>query len=314
LLANPHVQTVLGNLLTGADFPLAARQHHVALADGDQIALHDTQPFSWQGGGPLALLVHGLGGSHQSAYLRRIARDLVANGVRVFRMDLRGCGAGIALAKRFYYAGCSADVRAVIEYLQHALPTSPLVVAGFSLGGNIVLKMAGEGTAAPLPNLRGVVAVAPPIDLVRCSELISRQRFYDAFYARNLTSQVSRHQRLHPDVPRVRFPARTTLRQFDDIYTAPRWGFADSLDYYRRASAEPWVPKIQMPTFILTSRDDPFVAVEPFDNLPPTPHVELHIAPRGGHLGFLGPDGAGGIRWAERRVVAWMLQHGLKTD
>ena len=99
-----------------------------------------------------------------------------------------------------------------------------------------------------------------------------------------------------------------SLRQFDDIYTAPRWGYADALDYYGKASALPWIPAIRVPTFILTARDDPFVAVEPFDALPTLPSIEVLISAHGGHMGFLGSDGNGGIRWAEAQVVNWLIK------
>lgn len=307
LLGNPHVQTVLGNLLAGGPLDLPSRTHHVILPDGDRIVLHDTAPRGWHETAPAAVLVHGLGGCHRSAYLLRMTRRLVERGVRVFRVDLRGCGAGIALAKRYYTAACSADVRAVIAYVARLHPHAPVLLAGFSLGGGIVLKTAGEAADDPLPGLCAVAAVAPPLDLLRCSELIARLPFYDSFYVRHLTGQVYRHQRYHPDVPRVRFPRGLSLRQFDDVYTAPRWGFADALDYYRQASALPWVARIRVPTFLLTARDDPFVAVESFEALTVGPHVELHISPQGGHLGFLGLDGRGGIRWAEGRVADWLI-------
>jgi predicted alpha/beta-fold hydrolase len=177
---------------------------------------------------------------------------------------------------------------------------------GFSLGGNIVLRFAGECGSTALPNLRAVATIGPPIDLVRCSEMISRLRFYDAFYVRHLVRQVTEHHRWFPDLPVVAFPRRTTLRMFDDLYTAPRWGYADALDYYRQASALSGMGAIRVPTYILTARDDPFVAVQPFEELTPNPAVEVHISAHGGHLGFLGVDGIGGIRWAETQLVSWL--------
>ena len=162
--------------------------------------------------------------------------------------------------------------------------------------------------------LCAVAAVAPPLDLVRCSVLIERQRFYDAHYARKLVRDVRAHAAHFTDLPPICFPRGLTLRQFDDLYTAPRWGYADALDYYRQASSLPWVARTPVPTFLLTARDDPFIAVEPFEALPKAPHIEVHIAPYGGHLGFLGADGQGGIRWAERRVVDWLLQRAATRN
>lgn len=304
LLGNPHVQTVLGNLLAGRPRGARGTKRLVALPDGDRIVLHETAtPAS---DAPIALLVHGLGGSHRSGYMQRTSQRLGELGWRVFRMDLRAAGAGVRVARRFYNAACSADVRCVAEQLITTFPQTPLAVIGFSLGGNIVLKFAGELGDHPPPALRAVATLAPPIDLVRCSEMMARQPLYDAFYVHHLTTQVARHQSHFPDLPRIEFPRRTLLRQFDDLYTAPRWGYADALDYYRQASAYSWIPAIRVPTFMLTARDDPFVAVEPFDALQPSPFVEVHISVHGGHMGFLGVDGNGGIRWAETRLIDWL--------
>src|SRR5207302_10460218 len=134
---------------------------------------------------------------------------------------------------------------------------SPLWLIGFSLGGNIVLKLAGEAASLPLPNLRRVAAVSPPIDMVRCAALMGlpRNRIYERYYMRMLTRQVRLHDRHFPDLPRIRFPRKVTLRQFDNLYTAPRGGFLDAMDYYQRSSSLPLIPRIQVPTFILTARD-----------------------------------------------------------
>ncbi len=306
LLSNPHVQTVLGNMLSPRQRPPRSIQRVVALPDGDHIVLHETPANTLREHSPLVVLVHGLGGSHLSPYMLRMTHRLHDRGWHVFRMDLRAAGAGLRLAKRFYNAACSADVRSVVEHLTAAFPQAPMAVVGFSLGGNIVLKYAGEIGAQPPPALRAIATLAPPIDLLRCAEMIVRHPLYDAFFVRHVTRQVALHEQAFPDLPRVVFPRRTTLRQFDELYTAPRWGYADAIDYYRQASAYPWIGAIRVPTFILTARDDPFVAVEPFEALTPTPSLEVHISAHGGHLGFLGPDGAGGFRWAETQLVKWL--------
>jgi predicted alpha/beta-fold hydrolase len=308
LLSNPHVQTLLSQVLTGPVRTLPAAERLVTLPDGDRLVLHDSRPPRWQTGDPIAVLVHGLGGCHASMHLVRQAHRLMRRGVRTVRLDLRGVGRGERLARRTYNAACSEDVRRAAEAVCQPHPTSPLWLIGFSLGGNIVLKLAGEAAARPLPNLCRVAAVSPPIDMERCAALLAirRNRLYDRYYVRLLLRQVTRHDRHFPDLPRVRFPRRLTMRQFDELYTAPRGGFADALDYYRRASSLPLIARIEVPTFILTARDDPFIAAESFVGLNGK-HLEVEMADRGGHMGFLGADGSGGIRWAERRVEAWLF-------
>ena len=306
LLSNPHLQTVLGALLQGQARPARHGTRLVPLPDGDKIVLIETMPRAPIGPDRIVLLIHGLGGCHRSPHIERTTHRLSGLGWRVLRMNLHGAGVGIKLARGMYNANCSGDVRSVVEFLAGTFPGVPLAVIGFSLGGSITLKYAGElGSDLP-PSLRAVAAIAPPIDLIRCSELIARYPLYDGYYLRHLVKHVEAHQRHFPDLPPVAFPARLTLRQFDEIYTAPRGGFADALDYYRRASSMPWIPRIALPAFVLTARDDPFIAVEPFEEVDAPANVQMHITPHGGHVGFLGHDGAGGIRWAETQLVNWL--------
>jgi predicted alpha/beta-fold hydrolase len=311
LLRNPHVQTVLGALVPGLDCPVPDQRRILHLLDGDALVLHNNTPPGWKPGDPLALLVHGLSGSHASAHIRRLAALLLARRVRVVRMDLRGAGAGLSLARNIYHAGRSSDVRAALEELHTWSPSSPLLLLGLSLGGALVLRMAGESADRPPPGLKRLVAVSPPIDLPRCCDLLAqpRNRIYEDNFCRDLLFDARQRQRFFPDLPPLRFPRRRlTLRMFDELYTAPRSGFLNAMDYYRRASCAPLIPNIAQPALILTARDDPFIAVEPFEELKAPSNVLVRVVDHGGHLGFLGWDGEGGIRWAERRIVDWLLQ------
>jgi predicted alpha/beta-fold hydrolase len=182
---------------------------------------------------------------------------------------------------------------------------------GFSLGGNIALKMAGEDGEIPSGKLDSVISVSPPIDLVACSRLIEQpqNRFYDRYFIRRLLTDIRERQRFFPDIPAVNLPARPTLRVFDDLYTAPRSGFRDAMDYYMRASSGPLVARISVPTLLISSRDDPFIAVEPFVALPPRPNIECCLTDHGGHLGFLGFTGQSlNYRWMDESVVDWILR------
>ncbi|MFL5245634.1 MAG: YheT family hydrolase [Gemmataceae bacterium] len=309
LLGNGHIQTLLGTLFTGRALSDPAREHRITLADGDTLAFHDNAPPQWRAGDPIVLLVHGLGGSHRSRHVQRIARLLLPYGLRVMRVDLRGSGSGLPLARRSYHGGCSDDVRAVAATIVKSNPGSPLIAVGLSLGGNIVLKMAGEADEYPVPNLERVAALAPPIDLKSCAALLARPqcRLYERHFLKDLVAEAHIRQTYFPDLPPLNFPRHITMRVFDEVYTAPRCGFIDALDYYRRSSSLPLLERIQVPTLILTARDDPFIAVEPFESLSLPFHIKVRIQNYGGHLGFLGPDGAGGYRWAERRIVDWVV-------
>jgi uncharacterized protein len=308
LLGNAHVQTVLGHLFSGAKVRLPTQRRVVWLPDGDGIVLHDTSPPEWKAPAPIGVVVHGLSGSHESGAVQRLSVFLLEKGVRVVRMNQRGAGDGAGCARGCYHGGRSDDLRAALEEVHRWSPESPILLAGISLGGNVSLKMAGEANRHPVPGLARIATLGPPIDLMRCSELLAqrRNRFYERRFLTDLVAEVRLRERHFPDLEPAQFPRRLTVRQFDEVYTAPRNGFRDAVDYYRRASAAPLIERISVPTLILTARDDPFVAVEPFEQLRLPPHILVHVVPRGGHIGFLGRDGAGGFRWAERRVAEWL--------
>jgi predicted alpha/beta-fold hydrolase len=309
LLSNPHVQTLLGHLLRGRHKFGATSEHTVRLPDGDALVLHDAMPQNWKAGEPIVVLVHGLTGSHASPQVVRTGSALFDAGLRVIRLDLRGAGKSLPLSRRSYHGGRSDDVRAALEDIHRMAPESPLTLVGISLGGNIVLKLAGEAADNPVPGLVRAAALAPPIDMSRCAALLAerRNRIYANFFLRDLVTEAHKRQQFFPDLPPLNLPKQLTIHRFDDLYTAPRAGFEDAEDYYRRSSSLPLIGRIQLPTFVLTARDDPFIAVDPFEELKAPDHVEIRILQHGGHLGFLGWDGAGGIRWAERRIVDWVM-------
>src|SRR5262245_13355725 len=241
LLANGHLQTIFGYLWRGRSFHHPTRQVQLGLPDGDRLVLHDSVPDEWADGRRCVLLIHGMGGNSTSGYVQRVGSRLFRRGVRVVRIDLRGTGAGFGLAEKFYHGGRSEDIRAALDEIHAWAPASPLFVVGFSLGGNLALKLAGEALDEPVANLDRVAVVAPPIDIERCSRLISqpRNRFYDHFFARQLVRLARIRQRHYPEPPLPDFPPWLSLREFDDLFTAPRCGFADALDYYRQSSSLP---------------------------------------------------------------------------
>jgi hypothetical protein len=311
LLRGGHAQMLAGYFSSKGRGEPAAPTHQVRLDDGDEVVLHENCPVHWRAGAPAALLVHGLAGCHQSPYMSRVARKLCARGVRAFRMDLRSCGAGLALARRPYHSGRSEDCLAALWHVDRLCGGGPLAVVGFSLGGNIVLKMLGEDSAALPPGLRGAVAVCPPVDLLSCVEALraSVNRFYDRYFARLLVQHLQRWRQARPDAPPMTWerPPRG-LREFDDAFTAPVCGFGTALEYYRRCSSAQFVPKIDRPTLILAAADDFMVAPAPLRDLRLPDCVTLHVAPSGGHLGFIARFGTDpDRRWMDWRVVDWVL-------
>jgi predicted alpha/beta-fold hydrolase len=309
LLGNPHVQSALGAVPRHV-FVEAQRRHVVWLHDGDGLMLHDNPPRGWRPGQPMALLIHGLSSNATAPHTQRLAVMLMQRGVRAFRIDLRGAGEGLPLARNFYHGGRSDDIRAALLHMHRLSPTSPLLLLGVSLGGNLALKVAGELPDHPVPGLVRVAVLSPPIDLTVCAELLAQSHnwIYEEIFVRCVLDEARRRQRHFPDLPPLRFPpGRLTFRLFDENYTAPRCGFSCALDYYHKASVTSLLAHISVPTLILTARDDPFIAVQPFENARLSPHVLMRIVARGGHIGFVGNDGAGGIRWGERRMVEWVL-------
>jgi predicted alpha/beta-fold hydrolase len=312
LLRSGHAQTLAGIMVRGAPFVETATRHQVLLDDGDRIVLHDDCPTKWTAGGRTALLIHGLAGCHASPYMQRIARKLNARGVRTFRMDLRGCGAGLELARYPYHSGRSEDAAAALRMIARLCPGSPAVLVGFSLGGNITLKMLGEAPAAVPTNLQRAMAVCPPVDLLECVTSIARgvNRLYDRYFSRLLVQQVAERRRTVPEtVVPPQWPDRKAgdgIRQFDERFTAPVSGFGTAANYYRLCSSAQFVPEIRVPTMILAAADDPLVPGCAFERLTVPRDVTLHLTRHGGHLGFLArPNGDPDWRWMDWRVVEW---------
>jgi predicted alpha/beta-fold hydrolase len=312
LLRSGHLQTLAGVYFPGELNDYRARQHQVILDDGDRLVLHDDCPAEWSPGQPVALLMHGLGGSHLSVYMRRTAEKLCARGVRVFRMDLRGCGAGIELARLPYHSGRSADAAAALRLIAELCPGSPVTLVGYSLGGNIALKLAGESGARPPENLCRVMAVCPPADLAACSAWIGRwhNRGYDRYFAKLLSGQLRERKTRAPHAISVDFARKPTrLIEIDDWFTGPVCGFGNAANYYRQSSSAPLLAEIRVPTQIIAAADDPLVPRHMFEALRLSPTTHLHIVRHGGHLGFIGSRGSDGDRrWLDWRAVDWVLQ------
>ncbi len=300
-LRSGNLQTIIGSW--GAVPPERALRHVVTLPDGDQLVLHDDKPPKWHAGDRTSLLVHGLCGSHRSAYLVRIAAKLNSIGVRTFRLDMRGCGAGRALARHPYHSGRSDDLAAALAAIAGWCPGSSTALVAYSLGANAALKLLGECGDRPPGNLDRAIAVCPPVDLAACVRSLARYpaRIYDRFFTGLLLEQVHASPTLGELAARIFARQRPTrLVEFDDAFTAPLSGFGDAATYYRRCSAAPLLMNIWVPTTILTASDDPIVPFAPLLAAPRSSQVELLHTGHGGHLGFIA---RGGERWMDQVVL-----------
>jgi predicted alpha/beta-fold hydrolase len=260
------------------------------------------------------LCLHGLEGSSDAHYMKGMADKAWRRGWNVVLLNQRNCGGTEHLSPGLYHSGLTADPLAVLRELIELDGLTSLSVAGYSLGGNLALKLAGDlGPDAP-PALRAVCAVSPTIDLARCVDTLERRanRLYEWNFVRSLKARIRRKARVLPGrFDPSRLPAIRTVRAFDEAYTAPFHGFRDAADYYHRASALRVLGRIAVPTFILTAADDPFVPPAQFDepDLTDNPSIAVTITPHGGHCGFVSepPDGNDAY-WAEHAVIAFVAE------
>jgi uncharacterized protein len=264
---------------------------------------------------PTIVALHGLNGSSDAHYMRGIAAKAFAVGMNVVRLNQRNCGGTEHLSAGLFHSGLTADARHLIAELAEVDGLSTIAIAGYSLGGNLALKLAGEyGTAAPRA-LVAVAAVSPILEIGECVRALEQpQNFiYEWNFVRDLKARMRRKERHRAGVFDLRRLARIkTVREFDEVYTAPHFGFAGADDYYYRASAMRVIDRVAVPALIITSEDDPFVPHQPFRDPKVTgnPHVTLRITRHGGHCGFVGPaSGEDDGYWAEKQIVKFVAEN-----
>ncbi len=312
LFSNGHIQTIAGSYWRDGLKSLSTVRHTLSLSDGDQLILHEDPPDEPVRSNLIMLMAHGLGGSNGSGYVRRTAFKLNRRGVRTVRLDLRGHGAGATLAKQPAHAGRSEDIAAAIEWIAHHHPDKKILVAGFSLSANMVLKLAGEWGEHPHDKVVRMLAVAPPIDLAQCCNSLSVgwNKIYDGVFVRAVLMQVRRLMQAGIVSGKLPHPLPQTIREFDTIYTSIRSGFRDVEDYYERASSAALLHRIQVPTTIVAAEDDPIIPASIFSKLQLSAVTKLVMTRHGGHLGYLGRRGSDpDRRWLDWRIVEWAL-HG----
>jgi predicted alpha/beta-fold hydrolase len=310
-LHDPHQQTVISAFLNWVFAPSSERKL-ISLPDGDKISLEITTPSSWKETDPTVVLVHGLCGSHKSPNPVRMTKRLEPLGIRAVRFNMRGCGSGKGFAKQIYHSGRSEDVFEAIKVLKEEHPKSPMILIGFSLGGNVVLKMAGELNTLAGNFLKRVIAVSPPVDLFSSVLMLGHEQnaMYEKYFYRLLRDGVHYLHRKFKDLAPVRLPKNLKLYEFDQIYTAPRCGFSNAHDYYNKCSAAHVVGDISIPCKILLAEDDPIVSSSSLDCYHLPSNVDVFKTKKGGHMGYLGnPTHEKGFHWLDSLLVDWILEN-----
>jgi predicted alpha/beta-fold hydrolase len=308
LLRNGHAQTIATAVVPRRfDIPSAAAR--LFQVDPDSRLLGHCH---WQPGkrkdAPVLVIVHGLEGSSDSNYVRGIAEKAFHRGFHVVRMNQRNCGGTETLTPTLYNSGMSGDYRTVFEELSNGDGFEQIFFAGYSMGGNLVTKMAGEFGSAVPSALRGVCAVCPALDLGACADALERAEnyFYQRHFVVGLMSRYARKQKLFPD----RYPQNgsqpvRTVREFDDFITAPQFGYRDAQDYYDHVGAKRVAAQVRVPMLLITAQDDPFVTYASFlaARISDNPAIRFVAPEHGGHCGFISKHSGNERFWAEQRIV-----------
>jgi predicted alpha/beta-fold hydrolase len=307
-----HAQTIAGALLPrGLDAFARAAKPRTFRTDVDTQVVAQLHWQADRARAPTVVLLHGLAGSADSGYMVATAQKAFERGCNVVRLNARNCGGTEHLTPTLYHAGLALDPRMVLDELAATDGIDRVAVIGFSLGGSVAIHLAHEPPRRA--RLAAAAVACAPLDLAGCADSIERgvwNRLYSRRFVADMARVIVRKAALFPgryDVARL--AGLTTVRAFDDAFTAPHFGFRDAADYYAAKSALPLLARLAVPTLVLLSRDDSFVPVEPIVAAPRSRCVEVEVAAGGGHLGFIaskpvGPD----RRWGERRIVEFVVE------
>jgi uncharacterized protein len=290
LFRNPHLATIAAHFWpAGLDerrFPVVRRV--IETEPGVRVLVESQTPAGEPRGH--VILVHGLEGSSASGYMKSMARAALEAGFAAHRFNLRSCGGCEASSRTGYHAGLTCDLRAFLGVLG-----APAFLVGFSLGGNVTLKLAGELGEGAAGLVSGVCAVSTPIDLAACVGRLEepRNRFYELRFLRRLKARTRRL------TPQLNLEGLRTLRAFDDRVTAPAFGFRDAEEYYRTQSARCFLDRIRVPVLFVQAENDPVIPFETFAGL-----ANVLATSHGGHIGFLARRSP--RCWADAAVVEWI--------
>jgi uncharacterized protein len=309
-LRNGHAQTIAGAFVRRT-FSLPAGEDRLFRVDAE------TQLRGlchWQNGRrrdlPVLVIVHGLEGSCESGYVAGIADKAWARGFHSIRMNQRNCGGTERLTPTLYNSGLSGDYLAVLRELI-ADGFEQVFFVGYSMGGNLVTKMAGELGAGGPAQLKGVAVVCPALDLAACADALEKpvNILYQRHFVRGLMRRYRHKAELFPDrYSKNGFGPIRSVREFDDEITAPCFGFKDAEEYYWSASAKRVVANVSVPLLLITAEDDPFVPYESFARAGGESNPCVNFVPTryGGHCAFISRFEGEERFWAEQRIVEFV--------
>lgn len=308
LVGNPHLLTILAHFwpagLNERRFPVERRLYRTD--PGVEVLVESQRPEGRPAGE--LVMVHGLEGSSRAGYMLSMARAALEAGYAAHRLNLRTCGGTEAHSETPYHSGMTADVLGVLRCLSEE-GRGPLYVAGFSLGGNIVLKLAGELGEGARGLVAGFCAISTPIDLSACTRCLERpeNRIYEVRFVKRLKRRVRALSRLRPgSFPIDGLEGVRRIREFDDRFTARWFGFRDAEEYYRTQSAIRFLEGIRAPVLMIQAKDDPVIPFQIFERgeVMKNPYIDLIAPEHGGHIGFLARRGP--RFWADAVTMEWI--------
>jgi predicted alpha/beta-fold hydrolase len=313
-----HLQTLWGKLFR-RQAPAPTVLERWDTPDGDFVELHRLRA---EPGAPRILLLHGLEGTVRSHYAQGLLNEAARRGWGADLLIFRSCGSEMNRTRRFYHSGETTDAAFVLERISREFPTSPLALAGVSLGGNVLLKFLGEKGDDLLPQLKAAAAISVPFDLSRSARRINRglSRLYQRFFVGSLRRKAQEKAVRFPDLaPALEIAGLRTLEDFDNLITGPLHGFRNAQDYYEHSSSLPWLKRIRLKTLLLSAVDDPMLPPEVLDEVSGVarlnPALHLEFVGKGGHAGFI----AGSVPWrpfyyAEFRVGEFFAEQFARAS
>lgn len=289
IFRNAHFSTIYASSLRKVAFSSGQRDR-IELEDGDFLDLD--RSFSSEGTcEKLVILLHGLAGNAQRAYMKAMARIFTEAGWDTAAMNLRGCSEDMNRLYRSYNAGATEDLDAVINHILAEKRYTEIALIGFSLGGNLMLKYLGENAEIP-SELKSAVAVSTPCDLGASLEEISKPRnfIYSERFIRNLKKELFRRHLAFPEkISQEEIAGCKTLRDIDELYTSRAHGYKNAADYYAKCSSLQFLPNIQIPTLLINAENDSFLSETsyPVEIAKKSKALHLEIPDKGGHVGFI---------------------------